>query len=443
MNSLNPEYLEKIIIKSYLEDKHFCTLLSSEAEERFFENPEAAEIFSISKEYFKKYIELAPKDIIINSSKKSKEIEKYLGDLSQVEDSNDVFLYEQTEKWLKESAFKYAIMDSVDLVKKKDDINKAREYIENALTRTLKKQIGLDYWGDISERLKRMFSAENQRIPSYYPQLDEYLNGGFTPYSLSVILASMHGNKSNLMINIATRQMMHGHNVAYLSLEMSEDELAKRVDAQLTKLDINRIYDSKRKEFVSTLKTIKTGNEGKLFIKQFPTGTASVNDFRSYLYELQMRNIDLECIFVDYLNIMKPTTRSGDGNLYTDVKKIGEELRAMSYIFKCPTVSATQVNRCLKLDTNVIIMSPDGTEKSIEIKDIKEGDFIKSNLCFNSVTRVFPIEKQKAFKVSLEDGKTISCSGRHLFPAYDETGVFMGNMTIKEIKNKNLYLMVE
>lgn len=345
MNSLNPEYLEKIIIKSYLEDKHFCTLLSSEAEERFFENPEAAEIFSISKEYFKKYIELASKDIIINSSKKSKEIEKYLGDLSQVEDSNDVFLYEQTEKWLKESAFKYAIMDSVDLVKKKDDINKAREYIENALTRTLKKQIGLDYWGDISERLKRMFSAENQRIPSYYPQLDEYLNGGFTPYSLSVILASMHGNKSNLMINIATRQMMHGHNVAYLSLEMSEDELAKRVDAQLTKLDINRIYDSKRKEFVSTLKTIKTGNEGKLFIKQFPTGTASVNDFRSYLYELQMRGIELECIFVDYLNIMKPTAGSGDGNLYTDVKKIGEELRAMSYIAKCPIVSATQVNR--------------------------------------------------------------------------------------------------
>ena len=98
MNSLNPEYLEKIIIKSYLEDKHFCTLLSSEAEERFFENPEAAEIFSISKEYFKKYIELAPKDIIINSSKKSKEIEKYLSDLSQVEESNDVFLYEQTEK---------------------------------------------------------------------------------------------------------------------------------------------------------------------------------------------------------------------------------------------------------------------------------------------------------------------------------------------------------
>lgn len=236
-------------------------------------------------------------------------------------------------------------MDSVDLVKKKDDINKAREYIEAALTKTLKKQIGLDYWGDLSERLKRMFSAENTRIPTYYPQLDEYLNGGLTPYTLSVILASMHGFKSNLMINIATRQMMHGHSVAYLSLEMAEDELGKRVDAQLTKLDINRIYDTKRKEFLANIKNVRTGNEGKLLIKQFPTGTASVNDFRSYLYELQMRDIGLECIYVDYLNIMKPTSNSGDGNLYTDVKKIGEELRAMSYIFKCPIVSATQVNR--------------------------------------------------------------------------------------------------
>jgi replicative DNA helicase len=236
-------------------------------------------------------------------------------------------------------------MDSVDLVKKKQDISKAREYIENALTKTLKKQIGLDYWGDLSERLKRMFSAENERLPTYFPQLDEYLNGGLPPYTLSVIVAAMHAGKSNLMVNMAVRQMMKGHNVVYLSLEMAEDELAKRVDAQLTKLDINRIYDSKKKEFLTNLKSVKTGGEGRLLFKQFPTGTASVNDFRSYLYELQMRDIRIDCIYVDYLNIMRPTASSGDGNLYTDVKKIGEELRAMSYIFKCPIVTATQTTR--------------------------------------------------------------------------------------------------
>lgn len=236
-------------------------------------------------------------------------------------------------------------MDSVDLVKKKDDIIKARDYIEKALTKTLKKQIGLDYWGDISERLKRMFSADSQRIPSYFPQLDEFLNGGFPPYTLSVIVAAMHAGKSSLMVNMATRQMMKGHSVMYLSLEMAEDELAKRVDAQLTKLDINRIYDTKRKEFLSSIKSVKTGNEGRLLLKQFPTGSASVNDFRSYLYELQMRNIGIECVYVDYLNIMRPTSSSGDGNLYTDVKRIGEELRAMSFLFKCPIVTATQVNR--------------------------------------------------------------------------------------------------
>jgi hypothetical protein len=152
-------------------------------------------------------------------------------------------------------------------------------------------------------------------------------------------------HNSNFMVNMAARQMMKGHNVVYLSLEMAEDELAKRVDAQLTKLDINRIYDSKKKEFLTNLKSVKTGGEGRLLFKQFPTGTASVNDFRSYLYELQMRDIRIDCIYVDYLNIMRPTASSGDGNLYTDVKKIGEELRAMSYIFKCPIVTATQTTR--------------------------------------------------------------------------------------------------
>jgi len=345
MSVLSPEYLEKVILKSFIEDRHFCTLLSSETEERYFENSEASEIFTIVKEYYQKYIDLPTKDVIINSSKKSKEVSKYLEDVSNVETSNDLFLYEQTEKWLKESAFKYAIMDSVDLVKKKDDITKAREYIEQALTKTLKKQIGLDYWGDLSERLKRMFSAENQRIPTYYPQLDEFMNGGLPPYTLSVICAAMHFGKSNLMVNMATRQMMNGHNVVYLSLEMAEDELGKRVDAQLTKLDINRIYDTKRKEFLTNIKNVKTGKEGRLIFKQFPTGTASVNDFRSYLYELQMRDIAVDCIYVDYLNIMKPTSSSGDGNLYTDVKKIGEELRAMTYLFKCPIVTATQTTR--------------------------------------------------------------------------------------------------
>lgn len=98
MTVLSQEYLEKVIVKSYLDDKHFCTLLSSEAQDRYFENPEASEIFTIVKEYYQKYIELPTKDVIINSSKKPNEVKKYLDDVAQVETSNEVFLYEQTEK---------------------------------------------------------------------------------------------------------------------------------------------------------------------------------------------------------------------------------------------------------------------------------------------------------------------------------------------------------
>jgi hypothetical protein len=144
------------------------------------------------------------------------------------------------------------------------------------------------------------------------------------------------------MINMAVRQMLHGHNVAILSLEMAEDMVAQRVDAELSKHNINRIHTDKKTEFISALKTIDKDKCGKLFIKEFPTGTASAIDFKSYIHELKMRDIELECVYVDYLNIMN--TGKSD-NLYTSVKQVGEEIRALSSMIGAPIVSATQGNR--------------------------------------------------------------------------------------------------
>ena len=95
---LNPEYLEKVIVKSLLEDRHFCVLMVSEVDKRYFDNNQASEIFVLTKEYYEKYMELPTKEILINISQKSKETEKYLNDLDSVEVSNEVFLYDQTEK---------------------------------------------------------------------------------------------------------------------------------------------------------------------------------------------------------------------------------------------------------------------------------------------------------------------------------------------------------
>jgi hypothetical protein len=129
------------------------------------------------------------------------------------------------------------------------------------------------------------------------------------------------------------------------TLEMSEDAVSQRLDGIYTGLDINRIYDSKKGDLVKALSKVKeTKDLGTIYIKQFPPTTASVQDFRAYLHELQMRKIKFDIIYADYANLMKPTYKS-KGSLYEDVKRICEELRGLSFEYEVPVVSVTQLNR--------------------------------------------------------------------------------------------------
>jgi replicative DNA helicase len=136
------------------------------------------------------------------------------------------------------------------------------------------------------------------------------------------------------MLNIATRMMLSGKNVAYITLEMAEDECANRIDSYLTNLDVNKLYDIQKTDFLKSIKRVASNKSsyGELYIKQYPTSMASCNDIRSYLYELQMRGVNIDVLFVDYLNILGSTKGNTD-SLYIDIKRTGEELRALTYPF--------------------------------------------------------------------------------------------------------------
>ncbi|HRR49668.1 MAG TPA: DnaB-like helicase C-terminal domain-containing protein [Bacteroidales bacterium] len=155
-------------------------------------------------------------------------------------------------------------------------------------------------------------------------------------------------HNSNTLANIGARQVLHGHNVFLCTLEMSEDAFAQRFDSIFSKLDINKMYtlESMKGQLISRLRKIKseTPDRGKLIIKQFPTGEASVQDIKRLIREWIIRGIKPDIIYLDYINIMKPTYSSKD-NLYSDVKRIAEECRAMSFQFECPVVSVSQLNR--------------------------------------------------------------------------------------------------
>jgi replicative DNA helicase len=257
------------------------------------------------------------------------------------------FLLEQTNDYLKEKALKQAIIDSVDEVEDPSKRAMIQKRIENAVIKDIKIDLGLDYFADMGVRLKRIFTASEQRIPTYFPAFDELINGGFPALTFNTIVAKIHMGKSNTMANFASRQVLNGHNVVVLTLEMSQDAFAQRFDGIYSCLDVNRMYLSReyKRKLVASLKEKKEcDNLGKLLIKQYPTGTASILDFRMYLRELMLREIKIDIIYVDYINLMKPAYKNKT-SMYEDIKSISEELRALSFEFKCPLVSVSQLNR--------------------------------------------------------------------------------------------------
>lgn len=359
-------FQEKMILKACLQNKFFSSLLYNVFDERNFDDPYISKLIRISLKHHREFNNLPSLDIILEKiGKEEKELEPFkdivdkslMLDVSVGEDNEKDLNYviEETDKYIKKQALKNSIIDSVNIIGDDDkdltpdEYNKIKDKIESSLTNTIKKDIGLNYFDDMSERLKRVFNVEETKIPTYYQDFDEFINGGIGSYSLSIILAKVHGYKSTLISNIASRQVLNGKNVVIFSLEMSEDAYAQRHDAIFSSMDINRIYVSSnnRKKLLKTLIELKNDKTlGSLFIKQFPTGIATTNDFKVYLNEMKMRGFNFDIMFVDYMNLMKPTKSSKKGDMYTDVKGIAEELRALSYEYNgIPVISASQLNR--------------------------------------------------------------------------------------------------
>ena len=358
-------FLEQCIIKTMMQDDEYAFLVASTFQKDYFETVGVGSIFFQIKSNLKQHNELPQKDIIINSvnEKEKDDVKTFFKELDNIDydtNKNYDWLLEETNNYLKDKAIKTAIIKSVDIIDENKPVQQIRELIEDALCKDLKIDLGSDYFDDFGLRLKRILEGDDNRVPSYFPVLDEYLNGGFIPYSLSVIGASIHKGKSLFMANMATRMAEHGKNVVLMSMEMSEDSFAQRFDSIYSKCDINKIYINKkiRTKMMKEIITLKEKNVGKLFIKEFATGKATVNDFRIYLRELRMRKISIDILFVDYINLLM--AENVTGNSYVDVKKIAEDLRALSLEFKIPIITATQINRdgskldLKEIDTNYI-----------------------------------------------------------------------------------------
>jgi len=391
---IDEKYLMIALLKGLMHDKQYALSVTTTFEERYFDDPVVSEMFRCIKKHLTKYNELPEKDIVLNSI--PKDVVNDAKNIFQEIDSTDFslsknyqWLLDNTNEYLKDRAMKSAILDGIDIIENNKDIHGIRGIIENALCKDLTIDIGLDYFSDLSERLSRIFNATDNRIRTYYPMFDELFTGGYPPYTLNMFIAKTHGHKSNMMSNIIARQVLNGVNVGLATLEMSTDMYAQRFDANFTNLDINRIYHNKKikTEFIKSIKELKKmEGKGNLYIKEYPTGKATVNDFRIWLRELNMRGMLPSIFYCDYISLMKPESKNS-GDLYKDGKLISEELRALGFEFNIPVVTVAQINRSGtfldfdELDMNSISESfgIPATADSIIVQGYDEDDAIYKN----------------------------------------------------------------
>jgi len=391
---VDEQYLMICMLKGMMQDKNYALTISTVFEDKYFDDPSMSEIFTFTKKHIEEHKTLPDKDIVINSV--SKDVKDDVITLFNDSESTDFnvsknydWLLEETNIYLKDRAIKRAILDGIDLIDSGDNIQQIRNIIENALCKDIKVDIGLDYFGDLSERLKRILTATDLRVKTYYPTLDDLFNGGFPPYTLNMFIAKVHGHKSNIMGNIIARQIQHGVKVGLASLEMSQDMYAQRFDANLTNLDLNRIYINKtlKGQFLRKIKEVKSNiGDGALYLKEYPTGKATVNDFRIWLRELGMRDMLPDIFYCDYISLMKSEYKNS-GDLYKDGKAISEEIRALGFEFNIPAVTVAQINRAgtfmdfESLDMNSIGESfgIPATADSMIVQGCDEDDMIYQN----------------------------------------------------------------
>lgn len=196
----DPQYLEMVMAKALMEDKDYVVTVSQVFEDDYFDSPDVQELFRFTKDYFNRYKEIPDRSIIMNSipidNRESLETFLHHIDSTQIDlPRNRDWLMRQTDLYLKDKAIKDAVRKSVDIIDQRQNTNDIRSLVEQALCRTIDIDLGLNYFGDLGPRLQRMFTDETQRIKTYFPAFDEFVNGGFPPKTLNVFVAKIHGFK--------------------------------------------------------------------------------------------------------------------------------------------------------------------------------------------------------------------------------------------------------
>jgi len=350
--------IEQTILKNLIQSEEFARKCVPFIKSEYFADTEERTIFNEIFEYFQKYTKPPTVEALLinldnntslneNIVKGSKTIVDKIG--KEKDQTPSDWLIDETEKWCKDRAIYIAVMDSIEVIDKKSQRSTGEipELLKDALSVSFDTHIGHDVLEDTDERFE-FYHTEEEKIPFDLEYFNKITKGGLPNKTLNIVLAGTGVGKSLFMCHQASSCLMMGKNVLYITLEMSEERIAERIDSNTMNIPMKELPDLSKKMYDKKVEKLKNKTKGKLIVKEYPTAAAHVGHFRHLLQELDIKkDFQPDIIFIDYLNICAShRIRPGSGaNSYTLVKSIAEELRGLAVEYDVPLVSATQTTR--------------------------------------------------------------------------------------------------
>ncbi len=351
------ERIEQTILRNlFLNEDYFRKVLPFIKSE-YYEELQEKIVFEEIAKFATKYDRLPTTEVILIevegrsdvSDEAFGQVRDICNTFKDVTEPTEDWLLDATEKWCKDRAIYLALMESIKLADGKDE-KKSRDAIpdilKEALSVSFDDHIGHDYLVDYQQRYD-FYTTDEEKTPFDLEYFNRITKGGIPNKTLNVALAGTGVGKSLFMCHVAASCLTQGKNVLYITLEMAEEKIAERIDANLLNVNIKDIPELPRMMFESKVSDLARKTQGKLIVKEYPTASAHAGHFRALLNELGLKkNFSPDIIFIDYLNICASARYKGAiVNSYTYVKAIAEELRGLAVEFDLPIISATQTTR--------------------------------------------------------------------------------------------------
>ena len=350
--------IEQTILRKLLTDDDYMRKVLPFIKPEYFEGPYKT-LFKEAGKFVDKYNKLPTRESFLvelnEHSNLSNEQFSTAVDIAQnLFDGDEVdekWLLENTEKWCQDRAIYNAVMESISIIDGKHEKltkNALPSLLQDALGVAFDTNVGHDYVEQAGERFE-FYHKEESRIPFDLEYFNKITKGGVPNKTLNIALAGTGVGKSIFMCHVAAAALNDSYNVLYITMEMAEERIAERIDANLLNVPIDQLDKMSKDMFTSKVEDISRKTNGKLIIKEYPTGAAHSGHFRSLLNELKLKKqFKPDIIFIDYLNICASSRMKGLGgaiNSYSYVKAIAEELRGLAVEFDLPIFSATQTTR--------------------------------------------------------------------------------------------------